>query len=74
MSRCPSGKRGYGDYASAVRGLDAVLTSTTRAGTADEIRIYECRMCGEYHLSKVITLRPRGKGRGKAGRPRKGVA
>jgi hypothetical protein len=67
-------KKSYPNYGAAIQALDAVLASTTRAGHASEICAYECERCGRWHLTKVITFRPRGKGRGKAGRPRKGVA
>jgi hypothetical protein len=67
--RCPTGKRTFRTYAEAVMGLASALDpSTPRRGVPEEVRAYECSVCGSWHLTSTVDFRKKGKGRGKRGR------
>ena len=66
VESCPLGKRPYSSYGEA---LGALIDLDRRERRESRGSVYECRVCGKWHLCKrLFTVnKPRGRGRRRRG-------
>ena len=58
---CPSKKRQYVSYQEAYDKLEELKTKNSNGRNGKEFRIYECNVCGWFHLTHTVkdSLKPK---------------